>query len=103
MLKIKKGDKVEVIAGKDNGKQGEVITVLPDIQKVIIKGINIVTKHIKPKQSGAKGERIEVEAPIHISNVMLICPETKKKTRVGFKVKNGNKVRISKKSNKEIE
>jgi large subunit ribosomal protein L24 len=103
MLKIKKGDKVEIIAGKDKGKQGEVVSIFPSNEKVIIKGVNIVVKHIKPKQSGGKGERIEVESPIHISNVMLVCPETKKKTRVGFKVENGNKVRISKKSGKEIQ
>lgn len=103
MLKIKKGDNVEIITGKDKGKQGEVISVFPSVEKVIVKGACIVTKHVKPKQSGAKGERIQVESPIHISNVMLICPETKKKTRVGFTVKGDSKVRISKKSSKEID
>ncbi len=103
MLKIKKGDNVEVITGKDKGKQGEIISVIPDSEKVVIKGINVVTKHIKPKQNGAKGERIKVESSIHISNVMLVCPESNKRTRVGFSVKDGNKVRISKKSNKEID
>lgn len=102
MLKIKKGDKVEVITGKDKGKQNEVIAVFPILEKISVKGVNVVTKHVKPKQSGMKGERIQIESPIHISNVMLICPETKKKTRVGFVVKDGNKVRISKKSKKEI-
>ena len=103
MLKIKKGDNVEVITGKDKGKQGEVLSVIPSVEKVVVKGVNVVTKHVKPKQSGVKGERVQVESPIHISNVMLICPETKKKTRVGFVVKDGGKVRISKKSNKEID
>lgn len=103
MLKIKKGDKVEVITGKDKGKQGKVVSIIPNDEKILIKGINVVTKHVKPKQSGGKGERIQVESPIHISNVMLICPETDKKTRVGFVVKDGNKVRISKRSNKEID
>lgn len=103
MLKIKKGDKVEVITGKDKGKQSEVISVIPETNKISVKGINIVTKHVKPKQSGSKGEIIKVESPIHISNVMLICPETKKRTRVGFMVKDGNKIRISKVSKKEID
>lgn len=103
MLKIKKGDNVEVIAGKDKGKNGEVVSVIPSEEKVVVKGVNVVTKHVKPKQSGAKGERIQVESPIHISNVMVVCPELKKKTRVGFVIKDGSKVRISKKSNKEID
>lgn len=102
MLKIKKGDKVEIVTGKDQGKQGEVISVFPGTEKVLVKGLNVVTKHVKSKQHGAKGERIQVESPMHISNVMLVCPETKKKTRVGFIVKNGEKIRVSKKSNKEI-
>jgi large subunit ribosomal protein L24 len=103
MLKIKKGDKVEIIAGKDRGKRGEVIEVSPKTGKVTVKKLNMVTKHIKPKQAGQPGERITVEAPIDISNVALVCPHTDKPTRVGFKVKNGTKVRISKKSGKEIE
>ena len=103
MLKIKKGDKVEIIAGKDRGKRGEVIFVDPKNLKVIVKKINLVTKHVKPKQMGQKGERITVELPIDMSNVALVCPHTDKPTRVGFKIKNGIKVRISKKSGKEID
>jgi len=103
MLKIKKGDKVEILAGKDRGKRGKVIAVLPKELKVIVEKVNVVTKHIKPKQSGQSGERITVEAPIDISNVALVCPHTDKPTRVGFVVKEGVKVRISKKSGKEID
>jgi len=103
MLKIKKGDKVEILAGKDRGKRGKVIAVLPKELKVIVEKVNVVTKHIKPKQSGQSGERITVEAPIDISNVALVCPHTDKPTRVGFVVKEGVKVRVSKKSGKEID
>ena len=103
MLKIKKGDKVEILAGKDRGKRGEVTVVNPSERKVTVKKLNMVTRHIKPKQAGQKGERITSEAQIDISNVALVCPHTDKPTRVGFKVKEGSKVRISKKSGKEIE
>ncbi len=102
MLKIKKGDKVEILAGKDRGKRGEVIHVDPKSLKVTVKKMNMVTRHVKPKQMGQKGERITVESPIDISNVGLVCPHTDKPTRVGFKVSKGSKVRISKKSGKEI-
>ncbi len=103
MLKIKKGDKVEVIAGKDHGKRGEVLAVSAAHDTVTVKKVNMVTRHKKPQQMGQKGERITVEAPLHISNVALVCPHTDKPTRVGFHVKDGAKVRVSKKSGKEIE
>ena len=103
MLKIKKGDNVEIIAGKDRGKRGEVIAVFAARNAVVVKKLNMVTKHVKPRQSGQKGERITIESPINISNVALVCPHTDKPTRVGFLVKNGTKVRVSKKSGKEIE
>ena len=103
MLKIKKGDEVEIIAGKDRGKRGEVIAVSPKDMKVTVRKLNMVTKHVKPRQAGQKGERITVESPIDISNVGLVCPHTDKPTRVGFVVKEGAKVRISKKSGKEID
>lgn len=102
MLKFKKGDKVEVIAGKDKGKQGDIVTVLPLYDKIIVKGINIVTKHKKPNNANVKGEILTVEAPIHLSNVMLICPEKKIKTRVGFGFDGENKFRFSKKSNNKL-
>lgn len=103
MLKIKKGDEVEIIAGKNKGKRGLVISVFPSIMKVLVKDVNFVTKHIKPKKEGAKGERLIVESPLHISNVMLVCPDTKKITRVGFIVEDGKKSRVSKISSKKID
>ncbi len=104
MLKIKKGDKVKVIAGKNSGEESIVLAVLPSVNKIIVENVNMVTRHIKPDtRAMKKGERIKKESPIDISNVMLICPKTKKPTRVGFKVKeDGTKVRIAKISGEEI-
>ncbi len=99
---IKKGDKVVVITGKDKGKVGIVKKALPKKDQVVVEGVNIVKKHTKSSQDAPQGGRIEFEAPIHVSNVMLQDPGTKKPTRVGFEIKDGKKVRISKKSGKQI-
>ena len=101
MQRIKKGDTVEVIAGKDIGERGEVISVLPKKNRVIIAGVNILKKHYKARQVGNQqipAQIAEFDAPIHLSNVMLICPECKQRTRVGFAVDDeGNKERVCKK------
>jgi large subunit ribosomal protein L24 len=113
MAKIKKGDLVQVIAGKDRGKQGRVLEVLKGQQRLIVEGVQRVTKHTKVGQSarGAKTGGIEtIEAPIHISNVMVVDPETKKPTRVGYRVETVERdgrerqvrVRYAKKSGKEL-
>jgi len=101
-MKIKKGDQVEIIAGKDSGKRGEVLFVFPQIDKVVVKGVSMMKRHIKATRDGEKGQRIEKEAPIHVSNVMLVCPHTGKPTRIGYRQEGGEKVRISKKSGKTI-
>lgn len=101
-MKIKKGDLVQVITGKDRGKRGDVVRVFPDLDRVVVSGANMMKRHTKANQSGKKGERIEKEAPIHISNVMLVCKETDKPTRIGMTVQNGEKVRVSKKSGKVV-
>ncbi len=110
-MKIKKGDLVQVISGGskdrggDKGKQGRVLTVNKEKHSVIVEGVNIVTKHQKVSQSdkGAKtGGLVQAEAPIHVSNVALIDPKSKKPTRVGFKEAEGKKVRIARKSGEEI-
>lgn len=101
-MKIKKGDQVEIVAGKDRGKRGTVLSVLPAQDKVVVEGLNLRTKHVKPTRQGAAGERIEVPAALHISNVMLVCPHTGKPTRIGYRVSGDTKVRISKRSGKEI-
>ena len=101
-MKIKKGDQVEITTGKDSGKRGEVLFVFPKLEKIVVKGANIVKRHLKSRRDGEKGQRIEKEAPFHVSNVMLVCPHTGKLTRIGYKVEGGEKVRVSKKSGKTI-
>ena len=93
-LKIKKGDTVKVIAGKDNGKEGKVLSVDVKNSKVLVEGINMVTKHMKPSQANQNGGIVEKEAPIDISNVMLVFKG--KATRVGFKMDGDKKVRFAK-------
>lgn len=100
-MNFKKGDKVVVISGKSKGVEGTISNILKD-NKVIVEGANIVTKHIKPNGQ-ASGNIVKVEAPIDASNVMLIDPKTKKRTRIGHTTdKKGNKVRVSKKSNEQL-
>ena len=101
-MKLKKGDKVVVIAGANKGKEGKITRVLED--KVVVEGVNIAKKHLKPKNNNGTGEIVSVERPIHRSNVMLVDPKTKKPTKVKIDFdKNGKKIRISKKSNEKID
>jgi len=100
-FKLKKGDKVIVTAGRDKGKTGEVIRILTADSKVVVQGVNVLTKHTKPSASGPGG-LTKVEAPIHISNVALADPKTGKPTRVGYKTSAKGKVRVAKRSGQEI-
>ncbi len=97
-MKIKKEDNVIIIAGNNNGKTGKVLKVFPKDQKVIVEGVNIQKRHTKPNQQNPQGGIIEKEAPIHVSNVMLIDPKTNEPTRVGGKIiideKTGKKRRV---------
>jgi large subunit ribosomal protein L24 len=97
-MHVKKGDKVLVITGKDKGKQGVILAALPKQNRVIVEGVNIVKKHSKPSQLNPQGGIISKEAPIHVSNVMPLDPKTGEPTRVGYKVVDGKKVRVAKKS-----
>jgi len=101
-MRIKKGDTIKKIAGKDKGKQGKVIRVLPSAAKIVVEKMNIVKKHVKPKRDGEKGQRVELPAPFDISNAMLVCPQCGKPTRVAYSIAAGKKVRMCKKCNKEI-
>lgn len=101
-MKIKKGDQVQVIAGKDRGKRGAVTRVFPEADRVVVEGVNIGKRHRKAKTAGEKGERVEMAMPIHVSNVMLVDPETGKPTRIGYQMNGAEKVRVSKKSGKTI-
>lgn len=103
-LKIKKGDLVIVNAGVDRGKQGRVLEVLRERQRVIVEDVKIVSKHTKPNAESPQGGIVKKEAAIHISNVMIVCPESGKATRVGRKVnEEGKIVRYSKKSKNKQE
>ncbi len=103
-MKLKVGDKVRVIAGSSKGKEGKITKTLRKEDRVIVEGVNLVKKH-KKGNGQETGGILEVEAPIHVSNVMLIDPKTKKPTRIGYKLdeKSNKKERISKKSNEKID
>lgn len=101
-MKIRKGDNVMVIAGKDRGKTGKVVRTLPGDERVIVEGVNIKKKHQRPTRRNQKGQIIDVTAPVHVSNVQLIDPKTNQPTRVSWKVESGKKVRVAKKSGTEL-
>ena len=101
-LKIKKGDQVVVLTGKDRGTKGEVIEVITEQARVVVRGVNLVTKHNKPSQFSAGGIE-KKELPIHVSNVAIADPKSGKPSRVGYKVmKDGKKTRIARKSGETI-
>ena len=102
--KIKKGDKVVILSGKDKGKSGEVTKSLPQESKVVVGGINMMTRHKKPSQANPQGGLERIEAPLHVSKVAIVDPKTGKPTRVGFKVlADGRKVRVAKRSGEQID
>lgn len=102
-MKLKKGDKVMVLLGKDHGKTSTVVKVLTKEGKVLVEGVNIVKRHIGKKITGQEGGILEIPKPIDISNVLLVCPNCTKATRVGFKLVSKVKSRICKKCGKEID
>ncbi|HOC44742.1 MAG TPA: 50S ribosomal protein L24 [Thermoanaerobaculales bacterium] len=97
-MKIKKGDTVEVISGKDAGKRGRVLVVDPGKQRVVIEGVHMIKRHTRPNpQRRVQGGIVEREAPVHVSNVMVISPDSGKPTRIGYKIlEDGRKVRVAK-------
>lgn len=102
-MKLKVGDKVVVIAGKDRGKEGRITKILRDENKVVVENVNMIKRHQKSDGQNP-GSIIEMEAPIHASNVMILDPKTKKRTRIGHTIdKNNKKIRISKKSNESLD
>ena len=94
--KLRKGDKVVVLAGKDKGVQGEVVKSMPKDGKVLVQGVNMIARHTKPSQADPEGGIKRREAPIHVSNVAIVDPKTGKAARVGFEVRDGKKVRVLK-------
>jgi len=105
-MKIKKDDNVLIIVGKDRGRKGKVSKVFPKVSKVIVEGLNIMKKHVRPKKEGEKGQIVEIPRPIDVSNVKLVCPKCKKSTKVGYKIKKDKdkqkKYRLCKSCNGEI-
>ncbi len=102
-MKIKKGDNVKIIKGKDKGKMGKVLKAIPKENKILVEGLNLVKKHAKPRREGEKGEIVLVPRPISVSNVMLVCPHCHQPTRVGYRMVNGKKHRFCKKCEQIIE
>lgn len=102
-LSIRTGDKVRVIAGKDKGKEAKVLATLPHKQRVVVERVNIVKKATRPTQRNPKGGILEIEAPIHVSNVMLVCPSCGQPTRIGRRREEGVRIRVCKKCGNDID
>lgn len=96
-MRIRKGDKVKVLVGKDAGKQGKVLLALKDNQKIVVEGVNVVSRHVKPGKVSKEGGIIKIEKPIAVSAVMLVCEKCGKAVRVGFSLAGGKKYRVCKK------
>ena len=101
--KIKKGDRVVILSGKDKGKHGEVTKSMPKEGKVIVSGVNVAVRHRKPSQTNPQGGLERAEAPLHVSKVAIEDPKTGKPTRVRFEVRDGNKVRVAARSGEKID
>ena len=110
-MKIKKGDKIKILAGKDKGKIGKVLQVFQSANRASIEGLNLLVKHMRPRKQGEKGQRIEFPAPINLSNVILVCLKCDKPTRIAYKylevtkndIKQKKKIRICKKCKQAID
>ena len=102
-MNIKRGDKVKVLSGKDKGAEGNVLRAYPQSMRVAVEKVNMVTKAMRPTQANPQGGLSRVEAPIHVSNVALVCPKCSKPTRIGVKRDSGKKVRVCKKCGADID
>ena len=96
-MKLRKGDTVQVLSGNDKGKRGEVLQVLPKVEKVVVKGVNVRKKHVKPRKQGEEGGIIPVECPIHSSKLGVVCPKCDKPVKVGIQIEKEEKIRVCKK------
>jgi len=101
-MKIKKGDTVVIISGKDRARKGKVLEAFPKEARIVVEGINLRKKHVRPKKQGEKGQIVELPAPLNVSDVKILCPKCKKAARVGYKFEGDKKFRICKKCNQEI-
>lgn len=103
-MRIKKGDNVQVLKGKDRGKTGKVIQSFPETGRVVVEGVNTMVKHMRTKNAGAAGQKIEFNGPVRAENVMLVCPKCSKPTRVGVKaLEDGKKLRLCRKCKETFE
>ncbi|MDP2361455.1 MAG: 50S ribosomal protein L24 [bacterium] len=101
-MKLKKGDKVLILSGVDKGKEGRVLQALPKKDRVLVEGVNVIKRHTKPRSQGQPGGIIEKEAPVHVSKVAFVDPNTGKAAGLGVKVVDGRRVRVSKVSNEVV-
>jgi large subunit ribosomal protein L24 len=102
-MKVKKGDKVLIITGKDRSKIGSVLRVFPKTNNLLIEGLNLITRHVKPKRSGEKGQKIKVPTAIPVSNVQLVCIKCKKPTKIMYQTSEKKKIRVCKKCKASID
>lgn len=106
-LNVRKGDKVRIISGKDTGKEGKILAAMPEQERVIVEGCNMITRHVKPRRQGEAGGRIEQAGSIHVSNVQLVCPNCNMPTRIGHEFVEADgktrKVRVCKQCGKQID
>jgi len=101
-MKIKKGDQVLIMSGKDKGKKGKVVKAIPESLSVIVEGVNMKKKHRRPKKSGEKGQMVHIASPLNVSNVKIICVKCGKAARIGYKASGEKKYRVCKKCGQEI-
>ena len=102
-MKIKKGDNVKVLSGNDKGKTGEILEVIPKANKVVVKGVNVRKKHVKPRKQGEEGGIIQTEVAVNSSKVSVVCPKCGKPTRIGYIKENDKKIRVCKKCEAKID
>lgn len=102
--KIRQGDTIQVMTGKDRGKRGKVQRVIPEATRVVVEGVNVVTRHLRPQPRLRQAGRVQQEAPVHLSNVRLVCAKCNKPVRVGFRfLEDGTKVRVCKRCHEVVE
>ncbi len=101
-MKIRKNDQIKIIAGKDRGKSGKVLKVFAAEGKILVEGLNLIKKHVRPRKEGEKGQRIEIPARINSSNALVVCPKCGKATRVSHKKSGDNKMRACRKCGSDI-
>ena len=101
-MRIKKGDTVQVLSGNDNGKTGEVLEVIPKSEKIIVKGVNVRKKHVKPRKQGEEGGIIPIECAIHSAKVNVVCPKCNKPSKIGYEIVKDEKVRVCKKCGNKL-